>query len=94
MDIKTYVEKSLKERIMHISLPSGLEFDLILPTPYEYTHSENETILDFIGKRLPEGLKLSDLLAPDYFAFAEIVSNFFEKEKTYLSGLGIMPKTQ
>jgi hypothetical protein len=93
MDIKEYKQKSLKNRTKHIKLPSGLEFDVVLPTPYQLVFGiadvKNETesskkLLEMV--KLPDGLALDDFETDDLVSFMEQITDFFTKGTKSLSG--------
>ena len=95
MDIKEYKAKSLKDRTLHVKLPSGLEIDVVLPTPYQFIFdvaagtAENET--DSTKKlfkmiQLPDELKLEDLEMDDFLSLMQQITDFFTKGTKSLNG--------
>lgn len=89
MDIKEYKEYSKKQLTQHIVFTSGLEIDIILPTPEELLESKvfdskttKETIKELLKLiKLPEGLTIADLTMKDYLFLQENLTNFFIGEE-------------
>ena len=94
MDIKEYKAKSLKDRTLHVKLPSGLEIDIGLPTPKQAflsidTSKMSDTevaiaLMDVVT--LPKGLTVEDFTYEDFVALMEKVSSFFVQRLGSLSG--------
>ena len=98
MNIKEYREKNLKSRTKHIKLPSGLEFDIVLPSPYQMVFGigegseidKSKRLLDLIV--LPDKLEINDLTMNDFLSLMEQVTDFFTKETKSLTGSKNMQK--
>ena len=93
MNIKEYKEQSLKSRTKHIKLPSGLEFDIVLPTPYQLVFgvgaTKNETestqkLLEMI--QFPDELKIEDLTMEDFLSLMQQITDFFTEGTKSLNG--------
>lgn len=88
------IDEYKKSHTMHVSLPSGLEFDCKAPggilvarwqerisilDPETQGLQAMDMMLEEFEGCLPEGLQIEDLTAEDYAALIGIVSPFFEQ---------------
>lgn len=101
IDIQEYKKNSLKSRIMHVKLPSGLEFDLKLPSPAQMIFGlkgvnldddieSTEAMLRLV--KFPGGLTYDDFTPEDLVALIDQVSDFFGKAAKSLLGFKSMQK--
>ena len=82
--LKKFQECSLKARTMKINLPSGFEFDFILPTTGRFLELAKEKItsdeiIQLLQEGFPEGLNIEDLPLTDFNYLQEVLGNFFEE---------------
>ena len=83
-ELKRFRECSLKARTLRIVLPSGFEFDFLLPTTGRFLELAKEEkitqdkIIQLLQEGFPEGLKVEDLPLTDFNYLQEVVGNFFE----------------
>jgi len=79
---KEFEELALKARQVRVKLPSGIEFDFLLPTVGDILKFSNKTpetddVLELIKKGLPEDLTLEELPVTDYFYLMGLINDFF-----------------
>jgi hypothetical protein len=79
---KEFEELALKARQVRVKLPSGIEFDFLLPTVGDILKFSNKTpetddVLELIKKGLPEDLILEELPVTDYFYLMNLINDFF-----------------
>jgi len=79
---KEFEELALKARQVRVKLPSGIEFDFLLPTVGDILKFSNKTpetddVLELIKKGLPEDLTLEELPVTDYFYLMNLINDFF-----------------
>ena len=96
MDLKQYKEYSLKKRTKHILLPSGLEFDIVLPPVYtivfelgnaDPTDDDGVTAEKLLSSiKLPDDLTVDDFLPEDFVVLVQQVTDFFAEITTSLNG--------
>jgi len=77
-----FEELALKARQVRVKLPSGIEFDFLLPTVGDILKFSNKTpetndVLELIKKGLPEDLTLEELPVTDYFYLMNLINDFF-----------------
>lgn len=82
--IKKFRELSLKARTLKITLPSGFEFDFILPTTgrllqFSKGNKTQEDLIQLLQEGFPEGLSVEDLPLTDFNYLQEVIGNFFEE---------------
>jgi hypothetical protein len=82
-ELKKFKELSLKARTIKITLPSGFEFDFILPTTgrilqFSKGTKTQEELLELLQEGFPEGLSVEDLPITDFNYLQEVIGNFFE----------------
>lgn len=83
MNLEEYKQKNDRNR--HLTFPSGLEIDIVLPSPMDFLESgildsENKTkmIETFLKSiKFPEGFSVDDLNLKDFSYLLEFVNNFF-----------------
>lgn len=81
---KKFQECSLKARTLHITLPSGFEFDFILPTTGRFLRllkegTTVENVMSLLQEGLPDGLNLDDFAITDLVYLREVIGDFFDK---------------
>lgn len=79
---KEFEELSLKARQVRVKLPSGIEFDFLLPTVGDILKFTSKTpepadVLELIRKGLPADVTLEELPITDYFYLMKLVNDFF-----------------
>jgi|GEM_PF-4789581 len=93
-NLKKFQELSLKARTMKITLPSGFEFDFILPTTgkllqFAKGKQTQDELIELLQEGFPEGLNVNDLPLTDFDYLQEVLGNFFEEiQKKHESRLG------
>ena len=82
-DIKQrYQDLALKLRTLKVTLPSGFEFEYLLPTVGQYIlftkgKQTQDDVIEFLQGGFPEGLRVEDLAIEDFNKLSEVISNFF-----------------
>jgi hypothetical protein len=79
---KEFEELALKARQVKIKLPSGIEFNFLLPTVGDILKFSNKTpttedMLELIKKGMPEDLPLEELPLTDYSHLMGLINDFF-----------------
>ncbi|NLH60637.1 MAG: hypothetical protein GX452_04460 [Ignavibacteriales bacterium] len=82
--LKKFQECSLKARTLKVTLPSGFEFDFILPTTGRFLaftkgKKTQDDLIQLLQEGFPEGLNVEDLPLDDFNYLNEVISNFFEE---------------
>ena len=95
---KEFEELALKARQVRVKLPSGIEFDFLLPTVGDILKFSNKTpetddVLELIKKGLPEDLTLEELPVTDYFYLMNLINDFFGRLGKSQSGSPTLQET-
>ena len=77
-------QEFLKARTRHLTLPSSIEIDYVLPSTGDLIqltggNITTEQVIGLIAKGLPEGVDISDLPIDDFAYLRDYIGNFFDK---------------
>ena len=91
---KLFQECSLKARALKVILPSGFEFEYLLPTIgrfLEFSKSERtlEDLAKLIQEGMPEGIDINDMSIDDFNYLNGVFGNFFKAKQTKNSPNGL-----
>jgi hypothetical protein len=83
-NLKKFQECSLKARTLKITLPSGFEFDFLLPTTGRFLEFAKGTktqddLIQLLNEGMPKGLNVNDFPLTDFNYLQEVLGNFFEE---------------